>query len=65
MVPFASSLGGPFGEAFPCIDGIKKKACVSIEDLNKFISNSDVQVTFMVPTMFKMRLSVSDSRYAI
>ena len=25
MIPFASSLAGPFGEAFPCIDGIKKE----------------------------------------
>ncbi|KAL0716114.1 hypothetical protein Bca4012_065436 [Brassica carinata] len=41
-----TSLGGPVGKAFPCIDtkeGIKKKEHVSIEDLNKFISNSDEQ----------------------
>ncbi|CAG7867325.1 unnamed protein product [Brassica rapa] len=48
ITQFTASLGGPVGEAFPCIDtkeSIKKKEHVSIRDLNKFISNSDEQVT--------------------
>nr|VDD37921.1 unnamed protein product [Brassica oleracea] len=46
IAQFTDSLGGPVGEAFPCIDtkeAIKKKEHVSIGDLNKFISNSDEQ----------------------
>ncbi|CAF1929120.1 unnamed protein product, partial [Brassica oleracea] len=46
IAQFTASLGGPVGEAFPCIDtkeAIKKKEHVSIGDLNKFISNSDEQ----------------------
>ncbi|CAN6832531.1 unnamed protein product [Brassica oleracea] len=46
ITQFTASLGGPVGEAFPCIDtkeSIKKKEHVSIRDLNKFISNSDEQ----------------------
>ncbi|KAG2286389.1 hypothetical protein Bca52824_045993 [Brassica carinata] len=46
ITQFTASLGGPVGEAFPCIDtkeSIKKKEHVSIRDLNKFISTSDEQ----------------------
>ncbi|CAN7010603.1 unnamed protein product [Brassica oleracea var. botrytis] len=46
-MPSGSSLEGPVGEVFPCIDTkdkeIKKKEVVSIGDPNKFISNSDYQ----------------------
>ena len=54
-----SSLEGPVGEGFPCIDteeGIKKKEVVSIGELNKFISNSDEHVVFMDPRKFNLCL---------
>ena len=57
-MPSGSSLEGPVGDVFPCIDTkdeeIKKKEVVSIGDLNKFISNSDDQVIFLVPRKLKM-----------
>lgn len=37
--------------------GLKKKELVSIGDVRKFIANSNEQVPFMLPTLFKIYLS--------